>query len=109
MGDQLKMSLEMPKPKKVEKFERFHAKHPRVYKAFRAKALKLIGKKPTRVISGRMIFEAVRYDIFVQHDDEELYKMNNDYCPAYIRLFIKDHPAHEGLIRTKQSIFDDWI
>ena len=106
---QTALEFDKDKPAKVKKFEKYHAKHPRVYKAFRKKALDLIGKKPIRVISGRMIFESVRYDIFIQNDEAEIYKLNNDYCPAYIRLFIRNHPAYAGLIKIKDSVFDNWI
>lgn len=97
------------KPDKVKRFERFHMKHPRVYREFKRKALKVFGRKPTRVVSGRMIFESVRYDIYIMQDDEELYKMNNNYCPAYIRMFEKEFPRYAGLMPTKESIFDSWI
>jgi len=106
---QTSINFDQDKPKAVQKFEQFHMKHPRVYRAFKKKALDLIGKKPTRVISGRMIFESVRYDIFIQNDDEELYKLNNNYCPAYIRMFVKEYPAYDGLIPTKESVYDNWI
>lgn len=97
-------------PKAVQKFFDFHARNPEIYKQFKRFTKELLGSKPTRTIGAQMIIERIRYELFLnQMDEREEYKINNNYAPGYARLFMKDHPEFDGLIRLRTSIFDEFI
>lgn len=104
----LESSADMPKA--VQKFFDFHARNPEIYKQFKRFTKELLGSKPTRTIGSQMIIERIRYELFLNKQDErEEYKINNNYAPGYARLFVKDFPEYDGLIRLRGSIFDDYI
>lgn len=96
-------------PSIVRRFFEFHRKHPEIYKHFKKYAHDLLGSRPTRTIGSQMIIERIRYEIYLTEDDVEIFKINNSFAPGYARLFMHDHPEYNGLINTRDSMFDEYI
>lgn len=95
-------------PEVVSKFQKFHESHPEVYDEIKRRCHAILNKTK-RKIGFRMIYEVARYEVFFVEDREEKYKMNNNYCPAYLRMFLRDFPMYDGRIEKRTSIFDNYI
>lgn len=80
-------------------FKEYHEKNPQIYRAFRAFTLKAI-ERGHKNFSAEFIFNVIRWETKVSGDDE--YKLNNNFKAGYARLFMKDHPEHEGFFRTRE-------
>ena len=81
-------------------FERFHANNPHVYelfKRFTAEAI-LAGMKH---YSAAAVFHRIRWHTEVETRGDDVFKINQNHCPYYGRLFMKDHPTFEGFFRTR--------
>lgn len=102
-------TIDFGTPEIVKRFYGFHERNPRVYDAIKKKAKKIINKKPNRVISFSLIYETARYELFVQNDEEEVFKMSNDFRAGYLRLLLNEFPMYQPLIKTRDSIFDEYI
>ena len=89
---------------KIRKFKEFHAKNPEVYQWFRYFILEMLDKK--RRTSATMAYERARWEVFLHTDDESKYRMSNNYRPAYIRIFLKNHPHYKDMVEIRTSIFD---
>lgn len=90
---------------KIRKFKEFHAKNPDVYIMFRYFMLEMLDK--THIVSARMCYERTRWDMFMEKDAEANYKMNNNYLPAYTRIFLRENKHYKPVVELRVSIFDD--
>lgn len=84
-------------------FLRYHFDNPHIYDAFRSYALRAIARG-YRHWGAKGVFEVIRWESAVRGDDE--FKINNNYTPLYARLFMNEHPEHEGFFRLRDSRFD---
>ena len=83
----------------LEAFEAFHAENPHVYKLFKRFAFRVIAAGRRRY-SARTIWHRMRWHADFETTDDE-YKLNNNHSPYYGRLFMADHPEHDGLFATR--------
>ncbi len=90
---------------KIRKFKEFHLKNPQVYVWFRHFMLEMLERKMK--CSAKMAYERTRWEVSMETKGYEKYKMNNNYHPAYSRIFLKANPQYKDMVETRQSIFDE--
>ena len=95
----------MTRQDKIKRFKEFHAKNPLVYKMFKRYFIQLIDKSRGKPLGSKLAFERTKFEILTTHKVDQ-YKINNDFAPAYARLFIKENPAYKDLVKLKVSFFD---
>ncbi len=88
-------------PKAVlERFKAFHADNPHVYAAFKdyAQRMRQTGRSK---YSARTIIEVIRwnYDLSTSGD---VFEINGDFVPIYVRLLIYNHPEFEGFFELRR-------
>ena len=84
-----------------QKAAEFHAKNPQVYD--------LVEQFTQQVIDAghqhygmQTILERIRWHVMVETSDDT-FKINNNYGAFYARLYMENHPEHEGFFRTRTS------
>jgi len=87
-------------------FERFHAADPIVYELFCRFTLEAIRRGRER-FGARLVWERIRWHTRIEIDSEDDYQMNDHYVPWYARLFMEDHPEHEGIFETRHAKADE--
>lgn len=95
---QLELSLDN------SKFCSYHEANPQVYQAFKSMTIKTLSRG-FKHYSAKGIFEIMRWHNGVTADGD-CFKVNNNYSSFYARLFEKEHPAHKGFFRKRNSKFD---
>ncbi len=87
-------------------FQRFHLAHPEVY----AGLLKLARQADSAPYAGRtrigigMLFEVLRWHWHIDGlpDDDEAWKLNNNYRSRYARLIMRRNPDLDGLFEVRK-------
>jgi hypothetical protein len=87
-----------------ESFKSYHAKRPEIYENFKVVADQLI-KQGYRRLSAQLICEVIRYNSMIEKVGE--YKINNNACAGYSRLFEKDFPQYEGYFLKRLCKIDE--
>ena len=93
--------------KLIREFEAFHAANPEVYHLFKRFAYDAI-RRHHQHFSSDMVLHRVRWETGVVTTGN-LYKINNNYSAFYARLFMLQHPAHQGFFRCRVSAADGWM
>ena len=91
--------------KQILKFLNYHRNQPEVYLYYKSYMMQMIESGSTK-ISGRLCFERVRWELQVIKLED--FKMNNDYVPAFNRLFIEENPHYKDMIVLRKSVFDQY-
>lgn len=81
------------------KFWEFHRENPRVYRLFERFTREALRRRDRIAVS--LIVERIRWETAVATTDEE-FRLNNSFRAYYARLWMRDHPAHEGIFRTRR-------
>ena len=81
-------------------FERYHRDNPDIYNQFKRFAFELIcaGRK---YVSADMVMHRVRFESEIRGKGQ--FKCNNNFVAGYARLFMLEHPEHDGIFRTRRS------
>jgi hypothetical protein len=88
-----------------ERFAQFHQENPHVYQLFKRFAFEAIGARRGR-FSARTILHRIRWYTSVETNDPDGFKVNDHWSPYYGRMFVRDHPEHEGFFETRRAIAD---
>jgi hypothetical protein len=84
------------------KFVRFHEDNPQVFDKLRELALDLVARGHEK-LSGRMIWEVMRWQHAVSvTDPSSLYRYNDHYLPYYVRLLDLE-PALTGRFELRRQ------
>ncbi len=86
-------------------FHAFHNANPHVYEIWEQLTFKAIGRGYQH-IGAALIRELIRWETGITTTDSK-YKIPNQFTPHYARLFMRQHPEHQGFFRTKTSVADD--
>lgn len=90
----------MPRETHEEKWRAFHARNPQVYELLRAKALYAVRRGHKR-LGLRTIWEALRWDLTVQVDSADDFKLNDHYTPFYARELMAREPELAGVFEVR--------
>lgn len=87
-------------PEVLNRFKKFHKENPQVYEEFvnTAKRMKRTGR--TRY-SARTIIEVLRWTRDIGTTGE-VFKINDDYVPIYVRLLIHNYPEFNGFFELRK-------
>lgn len=87
-----------------QRFREFHASNPRVYELFVKFTLQVVraGRKRYGAFA---ILNRIRWHVEIETRGDE-FKVNNNWSPFYARLFMQDHPQHDGFFETRASEAD---
>lgn len=103
--DQLDLFAEAPEWARLtdldRRFWRFHDAHPEVYAQLLGMARRAVARGRTRASIAQM-FEVLRWERFIEHDDAEDFRLNNDFRSRYARLLMEREPDLAGLFATRK-------
>lgn len=86
-----------------ERFDRFHAAHPEVYRELRRLAHQARNAGRTR-IGMKQLFEVLRWERMLAGlpDETEGWKLNNSYSSRYARLLMDREPELAGMFEIRE-------
>lgn len=82
-----------------QRFEKFNTNNPKVYYLFKRFTMQAINRGAKKM-GAQMIIERIRWYTSVETTGD-IFKINNDYAAYYARLFMREHPQHDGFFRTR--------
>lgn len=91
--------------KTIKRFFEFHQANPHVWNLFQRFTFEKINQG-FRHFSVVAVCERIRWETAIVTDDPDGFKLNNDFRPAYARMFMEKFPQHKSFFRTRNSIFD---
>lgn len=83
-----------------QRFERFHREHPEVYAQLLDLCRRWVAAGHT-AWSVKGMFEVLRWEHHIAGDDQETWKLNNNYSSRYARLIIREHREFETLFELR--------
>lgn len=101
MADQCEFDWETPRERTItEAFRAFDAAHPEVYRYLLGLAADLSARGFRHYGIGAM-WERMRWHFQVERDEDEEFKLNNNYRSRYVRKIIAEHPEFEQFFETR--------
>ncbi len=84
-----------------EAFTKFHHDNPVVYDYFKRYVQQVLaaGKK---VSSSKMIINRIRWEIYIELNSVEDFKINDAFTSRYARLYINEHPQHAEIFNLRE-------
>lgn len=83
-----------------QKFDKFHKENPKVYEELLALAKQAHDRGRSK-IGINMLVEVVRWNRYIQTRGD-VFKINNNFAPYYVRLIIENHPELEHLFELRR-------
>lgn len=101
----------MSQTKLFKQFRTFFVDNLHVYKLFERFALEAINSGNQNSYSIALITERIRWEVYVVTNSKDEFKINNNHKAYYARFFMKYHPEHDGLFKTRRvhPFVDIWI
>ena len=84
----------------------WHKANPHVYELFKRLTLEAIGRGHEH-LSAWLIVNRIRWETSIETQGDD-FKISNDFIAYYARLFMHEHPAHQGFFRTKALKGEDY-
>jgi hypothetical protein len=84
-----------------ERFEEFDRNNPEVYEMLVRYANDMHRRGRTR-IGISLLWERMRWEVYLTTDDPDGFKLNNDYRSRYARKIVAEHPSLEGLFSVRK-------
>lgn len=88
-------------PNLEEKFFAFHEGHPEVYQTLVKLAREAKGKGKRKIGIG-MLWEVMRWQMYLQTKDPDGYKLNNNHRSRYARLIMEQEKGLDGLFEVRR-------
>jgi hypothetical protein len=79
--------------------------HAAIYDEFAKLAENRLRRKPGSALSANQLIHVLRWETEMEASGD-YFKINDHAAPLYARLFVLEHPWHEGCFRNRKSIFD---
>jgi len=83
-----------------EAFEKFHRDNPHVYRKFKQLVSEAIIRGKTKM-SAKTILGKIRWDIFMETQSDDEYKINDAFTSRYARKYIEDCPGNEHIFELR--------
>jgi len=97
------MNFETLNGKSIEdSFWDFHRSNPHIYHLFAKYALYMIRSKGMKKISSKLIINRIRWEVYVETDTDDDYRINDAFTPWFSRLFIKDFPEYKNIFEFRR-------
>lgn len=84
----------------AEAFAEFHAANPKVYDLFKEQVYRALRVKK-EMVSSKAIINWIRWEVSLNMDTKDTYKINDAFTSHYARLFIKDHPHYADMFEVR--------
>lgn len=86
-----------------DRFEKFHAKNPEVYRSL-VQYARIARNAGHRRIGIRLVWERMRWDrlMTVEDPEQSQVKLNDHYPPYYARLIMQREPDLAGIFEIRQ-------
>jgi hypothetical protein len=84
-----------------EQAEAFITKYPKAWSLFVDFTFEAITAGFT-TYSGKAVIERMRWEMSFNSGAPEEFKINNNYCPYFVRWFMAQYPEHEGFFRVRK-------
>lgn len=84
-----------------ERFLRYHAEHPEVYKSICVLARKALARGLKQFGIAR-IWEVLRWEYYIERDGKEEFKLSNSFRSRYARLIMETEPDLAGFFTTRE-------
>lgn len=84
-----------------ESWWEYHQKNRQVFKLFEELAFKAIDKGKKK-LSAKLIINVIRWEHYLNTEDETGFKINDAYSAYYGRLFIHLHPEHKDIFNFRE-------
>jgi hypothetical protein len=97
--DQDMFSLKEPITRLEQQFLDFHRDNPNVYQLF-CRFTQMLLDRHYEHHSSDAVLHRIRWATTVETNDPE-FKINNNYSAYYARLWMRDHPEHDGFFRLR--------
>lgn len=88
------------------RFERFDALNPQVYKTLVLMAREIRRKRPDSIIGIAMLYEVLRWRVYMETESDEPYRLSNDFKAFYARKIMDRNEDLGGIFVTKKSVAD---
>ena len=79
----------------------FHRANRKVYELFEKEVFKAISKNKKK-LSSKTIIEFIRWNIYIETEGDDTFKINNNYTAHYARHFENRNPAFKGLFEMRK-------
>ncbi len=94
-----------------EAFREFHTNNPKVYMFFSEQCFRAIRRGKNK-ISSKQLLGYIRWEVSLETNSDDGFKINDAFTSHYSRLFAKDYPEHEDIfnfreLRSGDSTEDD--
>ena len=99
----------MTKPPAAERFEKFHADNPHVYRLLIRLARQWRARFPGLPISMCALVNKARWEINFSTTCDEEFKINNTFGPFYSRLLAAQETDLAEAFNDRVSQADEWI
>jgi hypothetical protein len=83
-----------------ERFERFHKENPHVYEVLLDLATEARKKGASKLGIG-MLWEVMRWRVWMATSDPSGLKLNDHYRSRYVRMLVKDRPEFDGMFELR--------
>ena len=84
-----------------EKFEKFHNKNPHVYDVLERFALEAKNKGKKK-IGIDLLIQRARWEVIMNTETFDGFKINNSFSSRYVRLLIEKNPMLEDLFELRK-------
>lgn len=94
-----------------EAFEKFHKQNPNVYDLFKKYVKQILiqkggwtkekGLKPNFKTSPKMIFNRLRWEIYMETNSDDGYRINDAFISRYARKFANDYPVFKDIFNYR--------
>lgn len=85
----------------ADSFAEFHAANPKVYDLFKEQVYRAIRNRK-EAVSSKQIINWIRWEVSLNINTKDTYKINDAFTSHYARLFIKDHPHYADMFELRE-------
>lgn len=86
----------------ADKFAKFDSANPGIYHLFKRFSYELI-RAGRKKISAALIVERIRWEVNINTQSEDIFKLSNNHTAFYARKFMGDHPEHCDIFRIREQ------
>lgn len=84
-----------------ERFDRFLGQHPEIYQEFKRLAHQLLARGIRRY-GAKAIMEVIRYSCAISLDEQETFRIDNNYTSMVARKLIEEDSRFNGFFETRK-------
>lgn len=86
---------------KLARFKEWHELNPHVFRRFKVIAFRIKATGRT-AYSAYTVFYAMRFE-FDLETRGDVFKINNNFLPLYVRLLVYHHPEFDGFLKLRAA------